>query len=144
MPEDGKGEYARKFISDPGTRNGLYWETKENEEPSPLGIFMARARKEGIEPKKDKPVPYHGYYYRILTSQGKNASDGARDYVVNGKMTGGFALVAFPAEYGSTGVMTFIVNQDGVVYQKDLGKTTAKTAQAMKAFDPDPTWKQIK
>lgn len=144
MPKSGIGEYAQKFISDPDMRNGLYWETKGNEVPSPLGIFMAQARKEGLEPKKNTPVPYHGYYYRILTSQGKNASGGARDYVVNGKMTGGFALVAYPAEYGSTGVMSFIVNQDGVVYQKNLGKNTAKTAQAMKAFDPDMTWKQVK
>ncbi len=144
MPKSGIGEYAQKFMSDPGMRNGLYWETKDNEVPSPLGIFMAQARKEGFTPGKDTPVPYHGYYYRILTSQGKNASGGARDYVVNGKMSGGFALVAYPAEYGSTGVMTFIVNQDGVVYQKDLGKKSAKTAQAMKAFDPDKTWTQVK
>jgi hypothetical protein len=144
-PKDSQGEYARKFISDPGMRNGLYWETKEGEEPSPLGIFMARARKEGMQRKTtDKPVPYHGYYYRILTSQGKNASGGAQDYVANGRMTGGFALVAYPAEYGVTGVMTFIVNRDGVVYQKNLGKQTAKTAQAMTAFDPDTTWTQVK
>lgn len=144
-PKDGRGEYARQFISDAGKRNGLYWETKEGEEPSPLGIFMAQARKEGIQPEKsDKPVPYHGYYYRILTSQGKSAPGGARDYVANGRMTGGFALVAFPAEYGVTGVMTFIVNQDGVVYEKNLGKKTAKAAQDMKAFDPDKTWIQVK
>lgn len=144
-PKDGRGEYARQFISDPGKRNGLYWETKEGEEPSPLGIFMARARKEGIQPKKtDRPVPYHGYYYRILTCQGKNASGGAKDYVADGRMTGGFALVAYPAEYGATGVMTFVVNKDGVVYEKNLGKKTAKAAQAIRAFDPDKTWTQVK
>lgn len=142
--KDGPGEYARKFISDPGTRNGLYWETKEGEEPSPLGMFMARARTEGLQPKKsDKPVPYQGYYYKILTSQEKNASGGARNYIANDRMTQGFGLVAYPAEYGMTGVMTFIVNQDGVVYQKNLGKTTTKAANAIKAFDPDKTWKQV-
>ncbi len=144
-PKDGASEYARKFISDPGTRDGLYWETKDTEEPSPLGVFMARARKEGVGSKKDdKPVPYHGYFYKILTSQGKNAPGGARDYIVGGRMTGGFALVAYPAQYGMTGVMSFIVNQDGIVYEKNLGKNTQKAAHALKAFDPDKTWKQVK
>jgi hypothetical protein len=143
--KDAPSQFAQKFVSDPGMRNGLYWETKEGEEPSPLGMFMARARREGIQPRKDhKPVPYHGYYYRILTSQGKNAPGGAQDYVVNGKMTQGFALVAYPAEYGVTGIMTFIVNQAGIVYQKNLGKNTVKTVSAVKSFDPDTTWKQVK
>jgi len=143
--KDGLTAYARKFISDPGTRNGLYWETKEGEEPSPLGMFMARARKEGLTAKKveGKPVPYHGYFYKILGSQGKNAPGGSYDYVVKDRMIGGFALVAYPAQYGVTGVMTFIVNQEGVVYQKNLGKGTAKTAGAMKAFDPDNSWKKV-
>jgi hypothetical protein len=143
--KDGTTQYARKFMSDPGTRNGLYWETKEGEEPSPLGLFMARARREGREPKKvaGKPVPYHGYFYRILTAQGKNAPGGAYNYMVSDRMIGGFALVAWPAQYGVTGVMTFIVNQDGVVYQKDLGRSTAKTAGAVKAFDPDGSWKRV-
>lgn len=144
-PGDGANEYAQQFVSDPGKRNGLYWETKEGEEPSPLGVFMARARKDGLQPKKaDKPVPYHGYYYKILTSQGKNAPGGARNFIVNGKMTGGFGLVAYPAEYGVTGVMSFIVNQDGVVYQKNLGKGTAKAANTVKAFDPGKTWSQVR
>lgn len=144
-PRDGVNEYAQKFVSDPGQRNGLYWETKTGEEPSPLGMFMARARKDGLQPKQsDKPVPYHGYYYKILTSQGKNSPGGAKDFVANGRMTGGFGLVAYPAEYGVTGVMSFIVNQDGVVYQKNLGKKTAKAASAIKAFDPDKTWQQVK
>ncbi|MBP1750413.1 MAG: hypothetical protein H6Q52_2952, partial [Deltaproteobacteria bacterium] len=96
-PKDSPAEFAQKFVSDPGTRNGLYWETKEGEEPSPLGVFMARARKEGLQSKKGgKPVPYHGYYYRILTSQGKDALGGVRNYVVNGKMTQGYGLVAYP------------------------------------------------
>ncbi len=143
--KDGSQEYAQKFVSDPGKRNGLYWETSEGEEPSPLGVFMARARKEGVQPNKaDKPVPYHGYYYKILTSQGANAPGGAKDYVVNGRMTGGFALIAHPAQYGVTGVMSFVVNQDGIVYEKNLGKDTAKTAHALKAFDPDKTWKQVR
>jgi len=143
--KDGLTEYARKFVSDPGTRNGLYWETKDSEEPSPLGIFMARARKEGYAPKQTggKPVPYHGYFYKILSAQGKNAPGGAYDYVVKDRMIGGFALVAYPAQYGVTGVMTFIVNQDGVVYQKNLGKNTTKTTGLMKAFDPDDSWKKV-
>lgn len=143
--KDGMTEYARKFMSDPGTHNGLYWETKEGEEPSPMGMFMARARKEELTAKKvdARPVPYHGYFYKILGSQGKNAPGGAYDYVVKDRMIGGFALVAYPARYGVTGVMTFIVNHDGVVYEKNLGKGTAKTAGTMKAFDPDNSWKRV-
>jgi len=143
--KDGMTEYARKFMSDPGTRNGLYWETREGEEPSPMGLFMARARKEGYTPKQatGKPVPYHGYFYRILSAQGKNAPGGAYDYVVKARMIGGFALVAHPARYGMTGVMTFIVNQDGVVYEKDLGRNTGRAAGSIKAFDPDNSWKRV-
>ncbi len=145
IQKDGMTEYARRFISDPGTRNGLYWETREGEEPSPLGLFMARARKEGREPKKagSRPVPYHGYFYRILTAQGKNAPGGTYNYIVNDRMIGGFGLLAWPAQYGVTGVMTFIVNQDGVVYEKNLGKNTAKTAGSVKAFDPDDSWIRV-
>ncbi|MHB8110193.1 MAG: DUF2950 domain-containing protein [Syntrophorhabdaceae bacterium] len=139
----GQKGYARKFLSDPGTRNGLYWETKDTEEPSPLGIFMARAKKEGLAPKSEKPVPYHGYYYKILTIQGKNAPGGAHNYIVDGKMTGGHALIAYPAEYGITGIMTFIVNQNGVVYQKNLGKNSAGNAEKIKSFDPDNSWKKV-
>ena len=140
---DGVPEYARKFMSDPGKKNGLYWETKEGEELSPLGPAAAQAREEGYKKSGNKPIPFHGYYYRILESQGKNAAGGAYDYVVKGKMIGGFAVVAYPAKYGNSGVMTFLVNHDGVVYQKDLGKITAKTANAMKKFDPDSTWKKV-
>lgn len=139
---DGLLEYAQKFRSDPNKKNGLYWETKEGEEPSPLGLFAAKAKEEGYfgEKTSEKPQPYHGYFYRILTAQGANASGGAFDYIVNGKMIGGFAVIAYPAEYGNSGVMTFIVNHDGVVYQKDLGEDTKQEAQAMKLFDPDKTW----
>jgi hypothetical protein len=141
---DGNGllEYAQKFKSDPGKKNGLYWETKEGEEPSPLGFFAAKAKGEGYfgEKSSEGPQPYHGYFYRILTAQGANASGGAFDYIINGKMIGGFAVVAHPAEYGNSGVMTFIVNHDGVVYQKNLGEDTEKETQAMKLFDPDKTW----
>ena len=138
-------EYAGKFVSESGKKDGLYWETKEGEELSPLGPFIAAAREEGYATKgpDDKPVPYHGYYYKILTAQGKNAPGGGYDYVVNGKMVGGFALVAYPARYGSSGIMTFVVNQDGVVYERNLGKTTEKIAQAMEIFDPDKEWKKV-
>lgn len=138
-------EYAQKFLSSPGKKDGLYWETKEGEEPSPLGPFAARAVREGYTPKGhgDKPTPNHGYFYKILKAQGKNASGGAYDYVVRGRMIGGFALVAYPAEYGTSGIMTFIVNHEGVVYQKNLGKNTGKIAEAMTKYDPDKTWKQV-
>ena len=138
-------EYAQKFWSTPGKKDGLYWEAKEGEAQSPLGPLAARAVEEGYDGRKpgDKPMPYHGYFYRILKAQGKNAPGGAYDYVVRGKMIGGFALVVFPAEYGASGIMTFIVNHDGVVYQKDLGKETGKIAKAMTKFDPDKTWKKV-
>ena len=143
--KDGLLEYAQKFRSEPGKRDGLYWETKEGEQPSPLGPLFAAAQQRGYEKVAPggKPSPYYGYYYRILKAQGKDASGGAYDYVVKGKMIGGFALVAYPAQYGSSGVMTFIVNQDGTVYQKDLGKNTQRIAQAMKAYNPDKTWKKL-
>jgi len=141
---DGLLEYAQKFGSDKGKKNGLYWPVKEGEGQSPLGPLFASAQEKGYSAKAagGKPIPYYGYYYRILTGQGKNAPGGAYDYVVKGNMIGGFALVAYPAKYGASGVMTFIVNHDGVVYQKDLGKNTEKTALAMKVFDPDSTWKK--
>jgi hypothetical protein len=137
-------EYAQKFRSDPGKKNGLYWDVKEGEAQSPLGPLFAAAQERGYSTKGagGKPVPYYGYYYRILTGQGKNAPGGAYDYMVKGNMIGGFALVAYPAKYGSSGIMTFIVNHDGVVYQKDLGKSTEKSAVAMKLFNPDQTWKR--
>jgi hypothetical protein len=143
---DGFFEYAQKFVSDPGQKNGLYWETREGEKSSPLGPAIARATKEGYKKRPGDlsaigpPLPYHGYYYKILKAQGKNTPGGAYDYMANGKMIGGFALVAYPAEYGHTGIMTFIVHMDGIVYQKNMGKNSAKTAEAMTLFDPDKTW----
>jgi hypothetical protein len=144
--QDGDGllAYAQKFWSTKGKRDGLYWEAKEGEEQSPMGPLAAEAVREGYTPRKpgDKPMPFHGYFYRILKTQGKNAPGGAYDYVVKGKMIGGFGLVAYPSEYGASGVMTFIVNHDGVVYEKDLGVGTTNIANAMTKFDPDQTWKK--
>ena len=140
---DGLLECAQKFGSDKGKKNGLFWKVKEGEEQSPLGPLAVAAHKQGYIKKGEKRQPFHGYYYRILTGQGKNAPGGAYDYMAKGNMIGGFALVAYPAKYASSGVMTFIVNHDGVVYQKDLGRNAEKTAQAMKLFDPDSTWKKV-
>ena len=141
---DGILEYAQKFASTPGTRDGLYWKTEAAETASPLGPLIEQARAAGYRPPaKDGPTPYHGYLYRILTAQGPNAADGAYSYVERGHMIAGFALVASPASYGSSGVMTFIVNQDGHVYQKDLGPDTSAIARAMKMFDPDKTWSRV-
>src|SRR5262249_38566554 len=121
-------QYALKFASTPGKRDGLYWPTKAGETPSPLGPLVARARGEGYSKRSGAPVAYWGYYYRILTAQGKDAPGGAYDYMAHGRLLGGFALVAFPGQYGVSGVMTFIVNQEGVVYQKDLGPNSAAIA----------------
>jgi len=138
-------EYAQKFISDPGKKNGLYWLAKAGEPQSPLGPIMTRLSGEGYQVKASAtPVPYHGYYYRILMAQGKNAPGGAYSYLVKGKMIGGFAVVAYPAEYGNSGVMTFIVNHDGKVFQKNLGPNTAAAAKAMKEYNPDSTWEAVK
>ena len=139
---DGLFEYAQKFISTPGTKDGLYWEAKPGEEESPFGDLFAKATREGYKKTSDKSIPYHGYYFNILKAQGKNAPGGAYDYILNERMIGGFGMVAYPANYGVSGVMTFIVNHDGIVYEKNLGKNTAKIAQAMKVFDPDKTWRK--
>jgi hypothetical protein len=129
---DGLREYAARFAITPGKRDGLYWPTKSGEPLSPLGPLVVQARGEGYRRGDSRtPIPYHGYYYRILTAQGPAGSDGAYDYMAHGHMIGGFALVAFPAQYGNSGVMTFIVNHEGVVYQKDLGPDTASIARAM-------------
>ena len=140
---DGLFEYAQKFVSTPGKKDGLYWEAKPGEEESPFGDLFARATREGYKKTSNKPIPYHGYFFKILKAQGKNAPGGAYDYLVNGRMIGGFAMVAYPAQYGVSGVMTFVVNHDGIVYEKNLGKNTAKIAQAMKLFDPDKTWRKV-
>ena len=139
---DGLREYAQKFASTPGKRDGLYWDTKPGEAPSPLGPLVVAARGEGYR-RGEKPTAYHGYYYRILTAQGPDAPGGAYDYLAHGRMIGGFALVAFPAQYGVSGVMTFIVNHDGVVYQKDLGPNSASLARAIKTFNPDASWTKV-
>jgi Protein of unknown function (DUF2950) len=136
-------EYAAKIVSDEGQHNGLYWKTAAGEPKSPVGPLVAAAITEGdAKSQKGSATPYRGYYYRLLIAQGKNAPGGAKNYLVNGKMSDGFAFVAFPAEYRSSGVVTFIVNQDGVVYQKDLGKKTDALAKAMKDFDPGPGWQK--
>jgi len=141
----GAVEFAQKFISTEGKHDGLYWEAKEGEEMSPLGPLVAQAAKEGYAKKAEgiNLSPFHRYYYRILKGQGKHATGGAYDYVVKGKMILGFALVAYPAQYGNSGIMTFIVNQEGIIYQKNLGKNTERIAKAMKKFDPDRTWKKV-
>jgi hypothetical protein len=142
---DGLLQYAQRFISEPGKKDGLYWETKEGEQESPVGIFMANARQQGYKKSASgKAAPYHGYLYRILKAQGKNAPGGPFDYVVKGRMIGGFALVAYPAKYGSSGIMTFMVNHESVVYQKNLGPRTESAARAIKLFDPDKTWQKAK
>ena len=144
---DGNGvmEYAQKLMSDKGKWNGLYWEAGEDEIASPLGPLVASAIEEGYTVKKQggKPTPYQGYYFRILKAQGKSAPGGAYNYVINGHMVAGFALVAYPAEYGVSGVMTFVVNQNGSVYEKDLSKNTAATAKAMTRYNPDKTWREV-
>ncbi|HWO27905.1 MAG TPA: DUF2950 domain-containing protein [Candidatus Acidoferrum sp.] len=141
--DDGStGQFAAKFISDTGKQNGLYWESPEGQPKSPLGPMAVYATNEGYNVKPDAHVPFHGYYFRMLTRQGANAPSGAKDYVVNGKMTGGFAFVAYPAQYRNSGVMTFIINQNGELLQKDLGTDTAQTAAAMTEFNPDQSWTQ--
>ena len=140
---DGLFEYAQKFNSSSAkSHDGLYWPVEPGQPESPLGELVADARSEGYRHEEGKRKPYHGYLYKILTKQGPHAAGGAYDYLVRGRMIGGFALVAYPAEYGVSGIMTFVVNQDGVVFSKDLGPGTTKTAAAMTRFDPDSTWKR--
>jgi hypothetical protein len=132
--------YAMKFLSDEGKQNGLYWKTSDNETPSPIGPLIVSAAGEGYALKQGQSAPFHGYHYRMLTKQGPAAKGGAKDYLVNGQLTRGFAFVAYPAEYRNSGVMTFIVNQDGIVYERDLGQDTGKLAAAMTEYSPDRTW----
>jgi hypothetical protein len=134
-------EYAQKIYSDEGQHNGLYWRAANGEPQSPVGPLVAQAVVGGDAKTQNQPTPYRGYFYHILIRQGKNAS-GAKKYIADGKMTGGFAFVAYPAEYRSSGVMTFIVNQDGVVYEKDLGDKTEDAAKSMKEFNPDSGWQK--
>ena len=136
-------EYAKEIFSDEGQHNGLYWKAAEGEPQSPVGPLVASAFAEDYAKSQDgSPTPYRGYYYRMLTRQGKNGPGGAKSYIVNGKMAEGFAFVAYPAEYRSSGVMTFIVNEDGIVYQKDLGKKTEVLAKAMKEYNPNSSWQK--
>ena len=136
-------EYAQKIFSDEGQHNGLYWKAADGEPQSPIGPLVASAVAKGYgKSLEGAPTPYRGYYYLILTRQGKNSPGGAKSYIVNGKMSGGFAFVAYPAEYRSSGVMTFLVNEDGVVYEKDLGKKTDVLAKAMKEYDPNSSWQK--
>ncbi len=140
---DGIPEYARKIISDPGDKNGLYWKTSDGEPPSPLGPLVADAVEEGYgdaRNESDQRRPFHGYYFKLLKSQGPNASGGVRDYEEGGRLTEGFGVVAWPAEYGNSGVMTFQVNHQGVVYERNLGRRTARMASSMTEFDPDFGW----
>lgn len=144
-PHDGEKtkQYAAKFLSDPGKQNGLYWKPADGQPESPLGPLAASASSEGYSAKPEGHTAFHGYYFRVLKAQTDKAPGGAKDYVVNGKMTGGFAFIAYPAEYGNSGVMTFMMNQDGVLLQKDLGKTTTEIATAMTRFDPDAGWTPV-
>ncbi len=145
QPRDGDSvkSYAQKFRSDPGKHNGLYWDAASGEPESPMGPLVASATAEGyVHDASQGPKPFEGYYYRVLTAQGPNASGGAHSYIVDGKMTRGFAFLVYPAEYRSSGVMTFIVNQDGVVYEKDLGPKTAEIAKSLTRYDRDASWRK--
>jgi hypothetical protein len=137
---DGVKQYARKFISDAGGQNGLYWQSPQGSPRSPLGPLVAYATAEGYKVEPNKHRPFYGYYFTILDKQGSYAKGGAKNYIVDGKMTQGFAVVAYPAEYGNSGVMTFAINQNGVLLQKDLGKDTSQAATAITEFDPDSGW----
>lgn len=135
--------YALKFVSDEDKHNGLYWKTGDNEAPSPIGPLLVDAAGQGYNIQQGKQTPFHGYYYRILTAQGSAARGGARNYLVNGDLVRGFAFVAYPAEYRNSGVMTFIVSQDGVVYEQDLGQDTEKLAGGMSEYNPDKSWSRV-
>ena len=146
---DGVMTYAQKLRSDPGKRNGLYWRAAKGEAVSPLGELVAKARMEGYRKskaafKEEKPEPFHGYYFKILTRQGGSAPGGKYSYIINGNMVGGFALVAFPSHWGKSGIMTFIVNQQGKIYQKNLGPNTLKIAREMQSYRPNETWTAVK
>lgn len=155
--QDGLAVYAQRFISTPGKRDGLYWDTAAGEKPSPLGVLVAQARAEGYRAGRKKKAraeanddtvrrpraPYHGYYFKILKAQGPNAPGGQFNYVINGNMIAGYALIAYPARWGSSGIMTFIANQQGRVYQKNLGPKTTQIAAAITKYNPDPSWEMV-
>jgi hypothetical protein len=142
-PQGFANEYAQKLVSDKQQHNGLYWDEAVDEFQSPINPLIASAYGKGPDDETGEQYPFNGYFFRILMSQGPHAPDGNKNYVVDGKMTAGFAFVAYPAEYRSSGVKSFIVNQSGVVYEKDLGPNTTKLAEAMTAFDPDATWHKV-
>ena len=143
--DDSVKQYAQKFVSDEGKHNGLYWNASNREPESPIGSLVAYASSEGYAKKTNSPSssPFQGYYFRVLMRQGQHASGGAKHYRVHGKMTRGFAFLAYPAEYANSGVMSFIVDQDGVLYQKDLGPKTTELANALREYDPDNTWARV-
>jgi hypothetical protein len=142
---DGVKEFARKILSDDGKKNGLFWNaSKHGGEKSPIGPLAATASSEGYKVAGGKPMPYHGYYFRILTKQGKHAPGGARDYIVDGNMTKGFAILAYPADYGVSGIMSFLINRNGILFQKDLGRDTEKVAAGIDSYDPDDSWVVVK
>ena len=136
-------QFAQKIQSGPGKHDGLYWPVSSGEEESPIGPLIGDATAEGYKTGASAPIPFHGYYSRILSRQGKNAPGGAKDYLVEGKMTHGFAILAYPATYRASGVMTFMINQDGVIVQKDLGADTAKVASQITEYNPDATWQEV-
>ena len=140
VPHDGTKQYTQKFISDEGKQNGLYWPESNGQAKSPLGPLIAFATAEGLKVQPNQHQPFYGYYFAILNKQGPDAKGGAKDYVSNGKMTGGFAVLAYPAAYRQSGVMTFLINQNGPLLQKDLGNNTDQVASAMTEFNPDKTW----
>lgn len=140
---DNTKQYAQKFVSDEGKQNGLYWPVPGNQTPSPLGELGDFAKAVGYTNAGDKPQPFNGYYFQILTRQGGAARGGAEGYIANGKMTGGFAVLAYPAEYRNSGIMTFVVGKDGVVYQKDLGEKTAEVAVTMTEYNPGDGWNKV-
>ena len=140
---DSVKQYAQKFVSDAGKQDGLYWQVSEGQAPSPLGHLVDFAKALGYTNAGDKPQPFNGYFFRILAKQGDKAEGGAKDYVTNGKMTGGFAFLAYPAEYRNSGIMTFIIAKEGVVYQKDLGEKTSDSALAMADYNPGDGWDKV-
>jgi len=143
LRQDGVNQYAEKFISDPDKHNGLYWPQVDDQTKSPLGPLVAFATGEGYKVQPSQHRPYFGYYFVMLDKQGSDAKGGTKDYIVNGKMTGGFAVLAYPSQYRESGIMSFIINQNGVVYEKDLGTTTNDLAAAMTEFNPDKSWKPV-